>query len=73
MLNYIIFFVNQGHGDPGPLHYKHHEQRHGYDTKVRGKITFRGIGIQNFQGQYHVELPGKSYKHLTYHVSSKHH
>merc|ERR1719150_1963569 len=46
-----------GHGDPGPLHYKVQEHRQGYDTK----------------GSYHVELPGKSYKHLTYSVNSQHH
>ena len=28
-----------GHGDPGPLNWKHSEYRDGYDTKVRLRET----------------------------------
>ena len=60
--NYQYGVEAYGHGYHGhghhdkPLNWKVQEHRDGYDTK----------------GQYHVELPGKSYKHHQYHVSSQH-
>merc|ERR1711892_839368 len=52
---YGVGYGHGGHGDPGPLPYKHTEHRDGYDTK----------------GQFQVQLPGNSYHRRDYSFTSR--
>ena len=53
-----------GHGDPGPLHWEHNEQREGYYTKVGGRAGERerengGLINMNVTGSVSRGAPGQ--------------
>ena len=59
-------------GDPGPLPYKHSEHREGYTTKVSYGNVIYVLYTLLLQGQFHVQLPGKSFHNRDYLVTGHH-